>query len=64
MKNDNVKKLEEKLTKAKTSQKDIDRNIVELQRVVKDSKNPKLGNALLAKSKSLQTDAENELKEI
>jgi cell division protein FtsL len=53
MKNDNVKKLEEKLTKAKTSQKDIDRNIVELQRVVKDAKNPKLGNALLAKSKSL-----------
>lgn len=64
MKNDNVKVLEEKLARAKTSQKEIDRNVVELTRVVKDSKNSKLGTALLLKSKSLQCDAEKELKEI
>jgi hypothetical protein len=62
MKNDNVKVLEEKLARAKTSQKEIDRNVVELTRVVKDSKNSKLGTALLLKSKSLQCDAEKELK--
>jgi hypothetical protein len=47
MKNDKLKVLEEKVAKAKVYQKDIDRNITELTRVVKDSKNPKLGNALL-----------------
>jgi len=64
MKNDKVIELEVKLTKAKTTQKDIDRNVVELQRAVKDAKNPKLGNALLKKSLSLQTEGEKELKNI
>lgn len=53
MKNVNIKVLEEKVTKAKTYQKDIDRNVTELTRLVKDSKNSKLGDRLLSKSKEL-----------
>ena len=50
MKNVNVLILEEKLKKAKVFQKDIDRNVTELTRVVKDTKNDKLAKTLLSKS--------------
>ena len=64
MKNVNIKVLEEKVTKAKTYQKDIDRNVTELARLVKDSKNSKLGNTLLSKSKELQIQADKEVKDL
>lgn len=53
MKADKLKVVEEKMTKAKTIEKDIDRNVTELSRAIKDAKNPKLGNELLEKSKKI-----------
>jgi len=64
MKNVNIKVMEEKLLKAKTYQKDINRNVTELTRAVKDSKNKKLGETLLSKSILLQTEADKQVKEI
>ena len=53
MKTDKLKVVEEKMLKAKTIEKDIDRNVTELSRAIKDAKNPKLGNELLEKSKKI-----------
>jgi hypothetical protein len=64
MKNVNLIVLEEKLTKAKIYQKDISRNVTELTRVVKDSKNAKLAKLLLQKSLDMQTQANESIIEI
>lgn len=64
MKNVNIKILDEKLQKAKVFQKDIDRNVTELTRVVKDTKNDKLAKTLLTKSIEMQTEANESVMEI
>jgi len=64
MKNVNVDKLEEKLKSAKARQKEIDRNVTELTRVVKDTKNDKLAKKLLAKSIEMQTQANESVMDI
>ena len=64
MKNVNVDKLEDKLKKAKQHQKEIERNVTELTRVVKDTKNDKLAKKLLAKSIEMQAEANESVIEI